>query len=389
MKIVFTGGGTAGHAMVNTVLIPYLQKKECKITYVGSKRGMEKAMISEIDNVRYYSISTGKLRRYISFENFTDIFRLGKGIIEAWRILKKEKPQLIYSSGGYVSVPVVWAAFLLRIPVILRETDYSAGLANKLCIPFAKKLYVTFPDSQKEIKNITCLNGGMIIRPQLFNMDNYSATYINLKKPLCLIMGGSAGSANINNIVWDNIDILTEYYSIIHICGKDKYNSKIVDTDSYQQLEFAKDMSMFYQMADVVITRSGSNAIAEGLLMGKRMVCIPLSTSASRGEQMLNAKFAKKNGTVIIVNDKECNISTLLQAIQTVLTLPMNHSYKTTKKKLIEQIQNHVNEIHYAAFEQLQHDMKEHLKYGKKINMQDFNAYEMDMLEELSSNYDL
>ena len=147
MKIVFTGGGTAGHAMVNTVLIPYLQKKECKITYVGSKRGMEKAMISEIDNVRYYSISTGKLRRYISFENFTDIFRLGKGIIEAWRILKKEKPQLIYSSGGYVSVPVVWAAFLLRIPVILRETDYSAGLANKLCIPFAKKLYVTFPDS--------------------------------------------------------------------------------------------------------------------------------------------------------------------------------------------------------------------------------------------------
>ena len=375
--------------MVNTVLIPYLQKKECKITYVGSKRGMEKAMISEIDNVRYYSISTGKLRRYISFENFTDIFRLGKGIIEAWRILKKEKPQLIYSSGGYVSVPVVWAAFLLRIPVILRETDYSAGLANKLCIPFAKKLYVTFPDSQKEIKNITCLNGGMIIRPQLFNMDNYSATYINLKKPLCLIMGGSAGSANINNIVWDNIDILTEYYSIIHICGKDKYNSKIVDTDSYQQLEFAKDMSMFYQMADVVITRSGSNAIAEGLLMGKRMVCIPLSTSASRGEQMLNAKFAKKNGTVIIVNDKECNISTLLQAIQTVLTLPMNHSYKTTKKKLIEQIQNHVNEIHYAAFEQLQHDMKEHLKYGKKINMQDFNAYEMDMLEELSSNYDL
>ena len=229
----------------------------------------------------------------------------------------------------------------------------------------------------------------MIIRPQLFNMDNYSATYINLKKPLCLIMGGSAGSANINNIVWDNIDILTEYYSIIHICGKDKYNSKIVDTDSYQQLEFAKDMSMFYQMADVVITRSGSNAIAEGLLMGKRMVCIPLSTSASRGEQMLNAKFAKKNGTVIIVNDKECNISTLLQAIQTVLTLPMNHSYKTTKKKLIEQIQNHVNEIHYAAFEQLQHDMKEHLKYGKKINMQDFNAYEMDMLEELSSNYDL
>lgn len=294
MKIVFTGGGTAGHAMVNTVLIPYLQKKECKITYVGSKRGMEKAMISEIDNVRYYSISTGKLRRYISFENFTDIFRLGKGIIEAWRILKKEKPQLIYSSGGYVSVPVVWAAFLLRIPVILRETDYSAGLANKLCIPFAKKLYVTFPDSQKEIKNITCLNGGMIIRPQLFNMDNYSATYINLKKPLCLIMGGSAGSANINNIVWDNIDILTEYYSIIHICGKDKYNSKIVDTDSYQQLEFAKDMSMFYQMADVVITRSGSNAIAEGLLMGKRMVCIPLSTSASRGEQMLNAKFAKK-----------------------------------------------------------------------------------------------
>lgn len=389
MRIVFTGGGTAGHAMVNTVLIPYLQRKECRITYIGSKDGMEKTMISAMDNVSYYGISTGKLRRYFSFGNFTDIFRLGKGVFEAWRILKRERPQLIYASGGYVSVPVVWASYLLKIPVILRETDYSTGLANKLCIPFAKKLYLTFPDSQKEIKNITCLNDGMIIRPQLFDIENASASYLDLKKPLCLVMGGSSGSANINRTIWDNIDILTKQYSVIHICGKGNYNSSIPDTESYQQLEFVQDMSAFYQAADVVITRSGSNAIMEGLLLGKRMVCIPLSTSASRGEQMLNAKFAEKNGTAVIIHDRECNISVLLEALHTVLTLPENHSYETTKEKLLERIRNHVNGIYQAALEQLQYDMKRYLKYGKKINVYDLTMCEMDMLDELASDYDL
>lgn len=386
MRIVFTGGGTAGHAMVNTVLIPYLQKKECKITYIGSKNGMEKTMISKLDNVHYYEISTGKLRRYLSFKNFTDLFMIGKGIFDAWKILKKERPQLIYSSGGYVSVPVVWASYLLKIPVILRETDYSTGLANKLCIPFAKELYVTFPDSQKTIKNITCLNDGMIIRPQLFDTDDFSTTYLDLRKPLCLVMGGSGGSATINRMIWENKDIITKHYSVIHICGKGKYNSEIPDTDSYQQLEFVQDMNMFYQMADVVVTRSGSNAIIEGLLLGKRMICIPLSASASRGEQMLNAKFAKKNGTAVIIDDKECNISVFLEALYTVLRLPENHSYKITKKKLLEQIQHHVNGIYQVAFEQLQHDIEKHLKCGKKINLQDFSECEMGILDDLSSN---
>lgn len=389
MRIVFTGGGTAGHAMVNTVLIPYLQKKECKITYIGSKTGMEKAMVSNLNNVCYYGISTGKLRRYFSFKNFTDLFMIGKGIFEAWRILKRERPQLIYSSGGYVSVPVVWASFLLKIPVILRETDYTTGLANKLCIPFAKELYVTFPDSQKTIKNITCLNDGMIIRPQLFNTHDFSLSYLNLEKPLCLVMGGSGGSANINHLIWENIDVLTRKYSVIHICGKGKYNPEITDSDSYQQLEFVQDMSMLYQLADVVITRSGSNAIIEGLLLGKKMICIPLSSSASRGEQMLNAKFAEKNGTAVIVEEKDCNVSVLLKALHTVLELPENHSYKITKEELIEQIQNHVNGIYQVAFDQLTHDIKKYLKYGKKLNMQDLNPFEIGMLDEMASNYDL
>jgi UDP-N-acetylglucosamine--N-acetylmuramyl-(pentapeptide) pyrophosphoryl-undecaprenol N-acetylglucosamine transferase len=148
-------------------------------------------------------------------------------------------------------------------------------------------------------------------------------------------------------------------------------------------------MNMFYQMADVVVTRSGSNAIIEGLLLGKRMICIPLSASASRGEQMLNAKFAKKNGTAVIIDDKECNISVFLEALYTVLRLPENHSYKITKKKLLEQIQHHVNGIYQVAFEQLQHDIEKHLKCGKKINLQDFSECEMGILDDLSSNYDL
>lgn len=387
MKVIFTGGGTAGHAMVNTILIPYLQQKDCLVSYIGSTAGMEKEMIHDFDHVKYYGISTGKLRRYFSWKNFTDVFRTAKGFFEAYRILKEEKPQLIYSSGGYVSVPVVWAASVQKIPVILRETDYTTGLANKLCMPFAKKMYVTFPDSAKNTQSICCSYDGMIIRPQLYHYEFLPTTFINMQKPVCLVMGGSCGAAEINDLIWKNIDILTQRYNILHLCGKGNYNGKIPDTDSYQQLEFVKDMGTLYHLADVVVTRSGSNAIVENLLLGKRMVCIPLSNSSSRGEQTRNAKFAERNGTAVLA--PRCGISNLLNAIQSALTRPKNDAYKTSKRQLIARIEKHTQSIYDLAFEQLKREIEKHLKYGKKINFNNLSAYELSIFEELSANYEL
>lgn len=389
MKIIFTGGGTAGHAMVNTVLIPYLQAKECKTVYIGSKNGMEKEMVKKLPEVPYYGINTGKFRRYASLKNITDIFRIASGILEALKIIKKEKPQLIYSSGGYVSVPVVWAANILKIPVVIRETDYSPGLANKLCMPFAKEMFITFPDTAKGIKNICCIDEGMIIRPELFNESQFSTTFINMRKPVCLIIGGSSGASNINNTIWDNVDMLCQRYSIIHICGKGKTNSDIVDTDSYQQIEYVDDIGMFYNIADVVITRSGSNSIIEGLLLGKRMICVPLSSHVSRGEQLLNAQFAEKNGTAVIVEDEQFNVGNLMRAIDAVLSQKAQPLYQLTKTKLEKQIKKHVDNIYNLAFAQLKKDIHSYIKHGNKLNLNDLSSWETDIYEEYASNYEV
>ena len=388
MKIIFTGGGTAGHAMVNTILIPYLQKKECNICYIGSISGMEKTMVYNLKNVTYYGISTGKLRRYFSLKNVTDIFRIIKGFFQSYKILKTEKPQLIYSSGGYVSVPVVCAAYLHKIPVILRETDYSVGLANKLCVPFAKKMYVTFPDTKKELPNICCLDESMIIRPELYDIQNIPFRHNNSQKPICLVIGGSSGARNINEVIWNNFYELTKKFYIIHLCGKGNYNYSFLDTDSYQQIEFVKDIGAFYQLADVVVTRSGSNAIIEGLLLGKRRVCVPLSSSFSRGEQMLNAKFAECHGTAFIVPDTELNISSLLNAIDKVLIQKPNNFYKIQKSKLITRIDYHTQTIYGIAYEKLQDDLIKYLKYGKRIDLNDLSVWELSLLDELSENFE-
>ena len=389
MKIIFTGGGTAGHAMVNTVLIPYLQAKECKTVYIGSKNGMEKKMIEKLPDVPYYAISTGKFRRYSSLKNLTDIFRIARGVFDALKIIKQEKPQLIYSSGGYVSVPVVWAAYILKVPVIIRETDYSPGLANRLCMPFAQKVFVTFPDTAEKIKKSCFVDEGMIIRPQLFDEPQFSTTFINMKKPICLVVGGSSGATNINNVIWDNIAILSQKYSIIHICGKGKYNAEIADTDSYQQMEYVEDIGVFYHIADVVITRSGSNAIIEGLLLGKRMICVPLSSNVSRGEQLLNAQFAEKNGTAVIMNDEQFNIENLMQALHTVLTKEVQPLYRITKAKLIKRIEKHSDTIYNLAFKQFKQDIYAYIKYGTKLNLKDLSAWEIDIFDEYVANYDM
>lgn len=345
MKIIFTGGGTAGHAMVNTILIPYFQKQQWQVAYIGSKQGMEKAMVKELSQVTYHQISTGKLRRYFSLKNVTDLFLLLKGFFQALAILKKEKAQLVYSSGGYVAVPVVWAAHILRISIILRETDSTTGLANKLCLPFADKIYRTFPEVTDDQDTSFQLSAGMIIRPSLYNVTHADPVQKQSNKAVCLVIGGSSGATKINQFIWDNIDVLAEKYCVIHICGRGNANGDLSVQGSYEQCEFVNDMGQLYDQADVVITRSGSNVVIECLLLGKPMICLPLSNQASRGEQLVNAQFAEKHSHAGIIREEDYRLNPLLQKIEQSVNQKKVMPFQISQEVLIERIQEHVTDI--------------------------------------------
>lgn len=373
MKIIFTGGGTAGHVMVNRILIPFLQRKDpdCNIAYIGSHKGMERQMISELSNVPFYGISTGKLRRYFSLKNVLDVFRVIKGFFDSIKILKEERPQLIYSGGGYVVVPVVWAARCLRIPVLLRETDFTVGLANRLCMPYAKEMFVTFPDTQQKIQSVTSSFPGMIVRPELFDSHSRFELNISDNKPICLVIGGSQGAMRINRIIWESLPSLKKSYTVLHICGRGNKNAMYPDTEHYRQIEFTDEIGMYLNLADVVITRSGSNATIEGLSLGKRMVCIPIPGRSSRGEQELNAEFAVLHGNAVLLRESKLTEETLLCSIQTARMKHNVSSYQVTKYQMEERICHHVNTIWRHAFEQFERDLIMQAKGDDRVNSQE------------------
>lgn len=347
MKIILTGGGTAGHAMVNKVLIPLLKEDDWQIVYIGSQHGAEKNMMEDQGIATYYGIRTGKLRRYLSWSNVSDFFKVWKGIIEAYQIIKKEKPNVIYSGGGFVSVPVVLAGGLLKIPILIRETDFTVGLANKICMRFAKKVFVTFPDTTLQIKKVPCEYQGIIVRPELLNVDHKNTfnTAFSNDNPVILVLGGSLGSEMINKQIWNNLSSLLCRYNILHICGKGKTNQRLLCDERYRQYEYVEDMGELYNLSDVVITRCGSNAIIEGLALGKRMVCIPISNKYSRGEQIENAQYAIRNGCAVMIEEDQLSVDTLLKAVHKVLNKPINPKLILNSKMLMENCGTQIAEI--------------------------------------------
>lgn len=297
-RILFTGGGSAGHVIVNLALIPTFQKNGWGIDYIGSKDGIERKLIGELDDVTYYPISTGKLRRYMSLENVKDPFKVIKGTLQAWRIIGKRKPRIIFSKGGFVSVPVVMAAKLRRVPAVIHESDFTPGLANKLSIPFAKKVLTTFPETVEYLPAKKSEYVGAVIRDELFQGSKANGlTYCGLthEKPVLLIMGGSAGSRKINQTVRESLPRLLESFQIVHICGAGNKDATF-DQKGYAQFEYVQnELKDIFACSDFVISRAGSNAIFEFLALNIPMLLIPLSRSASRGDQIVNAKnFAEK-----------------------------------------------------------------------------------------------
>ena len=320
-RIVLTGGGTAGHVTPNIALLPRLREEGYEVHYIGSYDGIERKLIEELD-IPYYGISSGKLRRYFDPKNFSDPFKVIKGYREASSLLKKLKPNVVFSKGGFVSVPVVLAAKRRRIPTIIHESDMTPGLANKICIPCATKICANFPETLKNLPQEKAVLTGSPIRQELFlgsKEQGLKFCGFSSEKPVLLIIGGSLGSAVVNEAVRGILPELLKQFQVIHLCGKDKLDPSLNNTKGYVQFEYIKqELCDLFAASDIIISRAGANAICEILALRKPNILVPLSAAASRGDQILNAKSFKKQGFSYLLPEENLSKEALLEAVNSV-----------------------------------------------------------------------
>ena len=332
-KIVLTGGGTAGHVTPNIALLPGLKELGYEIHYIGSYEGIESKLIADFD-IPYYGIATGKFRRYLDPKNLTDPFRVIKGYTEARKILKQIQPDIIFSKGGYVSVPVVRAAASLKIPCIIHESDMTPGLANKLCIPVAEKVCCNFPETMQYIPEDKAILTGSPIREELSKGNKIAGLDLcgfDANTPVIMVIGGSLGAANVNKAVRDALPELLKDFQVVHICGKDKIDNMLLTTKGYKQFEYVKaELKDIFAMADVVISRAGANAICELLALKKPNVLIPLM-AGSRGDQILNAKSFESQGYSKVLMEDDITNQLLVDTI---------HELYFNKRTYIESMSN-------------------------------------------------
>jgi UDP-N-acetylglucosamine--N-acetylmuramyl-(pentapeptide) pyrophosphoryl-undecaprenol N-acetylglucosamine transferase len=328
-KIILTGGGTAGHVTPNIALMPSLAALGWQIEYIGSHQGIEQDLITEL-GIPYHGITSGKLRRYLDLQNFSDPFKVLKGLVEAYFLLGKLKPSAVFSKGGFVTVPVILASWLRRIPVVIHESDITPGLANKISIPFATKICVSFPETLKYIPNsiytglpirTTVLHGNPEVGRQLCSF--------NRELPILLVIGGSTGSAKINHAVREILDKLTNRFQVVHVCGKGNVEAKSAQVKNYQQFDYlGTELADIFAAADLVVSRSGANSIFELLALRKPNLLIPLSKASSRGDQILNAQSFQKAGYSAVLPEEEITKDRLWQEICQLY----EHKHKYTEK---------------------------------------------------------
>ena len=317
--IVLTGGGTAGHVTPNMALIPHLKELGYKISYIGSRDGIEKKLISEM-GIPYYGVSTGKLRRYLSLKNVSDPFKVLLGTAQARSVLKKLQPDIVFSKGGFVAVPVVTAASKLHIPAIIHESDMTPGLANRLCFPKAVKVCCNFPETAAYLPADKAVVTGTPIREELMNGSAEKAREFcgfTSDKPVIMAVGGSLGSVAVNNAIRNSLPALLEKYQVIHLCGKDNLDPSLDGTPGYAQYTFIKEeLADMFALAELVVSRAGANAICELCALAKPNLLIPLSAAASRGDQLLNAASYEKQGFSKVLKEEEITPERFLSDIE-------------------------------------------------------------------------
>jgi len=318
-RIVMTGGGTSGHVTPNIALIPELKALGYHIEYIGSKDGMEKQLI-EAEGISYHGISAGKLRRYMSLKNVTDVFRVMGGLGQSVSLIRKIRPDIVFSKGGFVSCPVVWAAWLCRVPVVIHESDITPGLTNKLSMPFARKVCYTFPESGQHIPKDKGVLTGLPIRKALLEGNRAMGRMIcgfDDDKPVLLVMGGSQGAVRINEALRKALDSLVKEFNICHICGRGNLDGQYEGIRGYRQFEYLMDdLPHVFALADIVVSRAGATSIFEILALRKPNLLIPLSRQASRGDQILNAESFKRQGFSMVLPDEELAPGTLADRVR-------------------------------------------------------------------------
>ena len=317
-RIILTGGGTAGHVTPNIALLPSLKEAGYEVFYIGSYNGIEKKLIEDMD-IPYYGISSGKLRRYKSLKNLSDPFRVINGYRQARQLMKKIKPDIVFSKGGFVSVPVVLAAGHKHVPVIIHESDMTPGLANRIAMKSANKICCNFPETIQYLPADKAVLTGSPIRHELLTGNKLAALdmcHFTADKPVLMVVGGSTGAVRVNEAIRSILPDLLKKYQVVHLCGKGKTDESLNNTDGYIQFEYiSKEMRDLFAMSDIVISRAGANAICELLALKKPNLLIPLSANASRGDQILNANSFKKHGYSRVLTEEDMNPASLLKAI--------------------------------------------------------------------------
>ena len=349
-KIILTGGGTAGHVTPHLALLPSLRKEEFEIHYIGSYNGIERRLIEDA-GIPYDGISSGKLRRYFDIKNFSDPLRVLKGYGQAKRLMKQYRPDIVFSKGGFVSVPVVLAAKHYKIPVIIHESDMTPGLANKICIPAAKKVCCNFPETLNYLPKDKAVLSGSPIREELLTGDRLSGLQyagLSANRPVILVIGGSLGSVTVNHAVRSILPKLLSQFQVIHICGKGNLDESLIGTSGYVQYEYVdKPLRHLFAAADLIISRAGANSICEILALRKPNILIPLSAAASRGDQILNANSFAKQGFSTVLEEEVLTSDTLYQAVSDTYkkrTAFIEAMEKSTLNNAVETIMNLIRE---------------------------------------------
>ncbi len=317
--IVLTGGGTAGHVTPNLALLPGLQERGYRISYIGSYNGIERELIEKA-GIPYYGISTGKLRRYIDLKNLSDPVRVLKGIGEAKKLMKQLNPDLLFSKGGFVAVPVVLAAKKYGIPILLHESDMTPGLANRICIPYARKICCNFPETASSLPEGKAVISGSPLRRELLEGDAAAGRAFcgfSEEKPVIMVIGGSLGSVTVNTHIRVLLPELLNDFQIVHLCGKGNLDPSLDGMEGYRQFEYiGKELPDLYALADLVVSRAGANSICEICALAKPNLLIPLSANASRGDQILNARSFERQGFSMVLEEEELSKDVLLDAIR-------------------------------------------------------------------------
>ncbi|MEK8129723.1 undecaprenyldiphospho-muramoylpentapeptide beta-N-acetylglucosaminyltransferase [Paenibacillus filicis] len=317
-KIVFTGGGTAGHVTPNLALMTRLRERGWEMAYIGSRDGIEREIIDH-EGIPFHHIASGKLRRYFDLKNLKDPFRVLQGVGQAYGLLRRLRPHIVFSKGGFVSVPVIVASRMLGIPVISHESDLTPGLANRISMPFVSRICVTFPETLTHVSSAKGECTGLPIRQQMLQgkaSRGISLCDFHTQKPILFIMGGSLGAQRINQAIRSSLDSLLQRYQIIHICGKGHVDESLSGVRGYRQFEYVKDeLPELLACADLVVSRAGSTSIFEFLALQKPMLLIPLSRQASRGDQILNAESFARQGYAHVLQEEELTPEALEQEL--------------------------------------------------------------------------